>query len=212
MKKIDEFDTHWVARGRHIQLLSGVFQSAKYALRKSSFERFDIRHDGLMNQDYSLDDMKSDEMDDIRFYRGCHGDGNHLIQETRPSVISNEKEFDDPTQHTPQNFKKSKVMITLLLSQAAEWEIEKLANNEGFRLTEIIPFEDIIFSTYGYSRKRTYSDDIFPSSSSFFSTFSNTNNDCHPDTTSFEILDFYQREQWRRNIIEAWTFVFIPDE
>ena len=55
MKKTDDFDTHWIARGRHIQLLSGVFQGAKYALRKSSFERFDIRHDGLMNQDYRLD-------------------------------------------------------------------------------------------------------------------------------------------------------------
>ena len=189
-----------------------MFQSAKYVLKKSLLEKCDIHLDSHKNQVYSLNDMEIDGVNDVPFDRNCHSDENNPIQENKTPTIKKQKTFQDPTQHNTQHFKKSKVMITLLLSQAAEWEIEKLANAEGFILIEIIPFEDVIFGTYGYSRKRTYSDDIFPSSSSFFPTLSNNNNDCHPDTTSFELLNYNQRSQWQRNVVEAWTFVFIPNE
>ena len=49
-----------------------------------------------------------------------------------------------------------------------------MALHWGFKLTEIIPFEDRILSHYGYDRKRTYADDIFPSSSSSSSSSSST--------------------------------------
>jgi hypothetical protein len=75
-------------------------------------------------------------------------------------------------------------MITLLLSQAQEWEVERIAKDQGFSLVEILPFEDLIFSGRGYSRKRTYADDIFPSSSSSSSAATSSTSPSSPSFSS----------------------------
>ena len=224
-KKSDDFDTHWIARGRHMLLLSGVFQSAKNVLRSSPVDNDNVHNNSQTHRVIDFRgvrssfrvDPKHTHRDRDRESSSCV-DANGSTGDSEENVSSIQTEIPVPTQHPEQQPAQEleqqptipKVMITLLLSQAAEWEIEKLAKSEGFLLSEIIPFEDIIFSTYGYSRKRTYSDDIFPSSSSFSSSFSNIHNVGHLDTLSIDLIYSIQREQWRRNIIEAWTFVFVP--
>jgi hypothetical protein len=56
------------------------------------------------------------------------------------------------------------VVITLLLSQAVVWEIERIALKSGYNLVKFLPVEAAYHSIYshGYQRKRTYLDSTFP--------------------------------------------------
>jgi hypothetical protein len=64
-------------------------------------------------------------------------------------------------------FKKSKsipessVIVTLLMSQAFSWDVEKIAYLEGFKLTQIFPFDNCCFSQLGYTSKRSFIDQSF---------------------------------------------------
>ena len=193
-----DFDTHWVARGRHMHLLDGVFRSAKNVLKKVPKTALHSR-----NQNHSSSDSELESQEEGRVGVGIR---NGRVRGPR-------------------------VMVTLLLSQALEWEVERLATVHGFCLTEIIPFEDLIFAATGYSRKRTYADDIFPSSSSSAlsgrsSSTSPSPAPCPSDASKLDshlthigdgsqtahsnarFLYSLQRKQWQKNTVVAWTFVF----
>jgi hypothetical protein len=110
-----------------------------------------------------------------------------------------------------------------------EWEVEKLANAEGFSLEAIYPFEDLVLGALGYNRKRTYNDDIFPTYAAAVGTgniaYSQTQtqpqkqqSDADAAATgtgvlvnSCELKELLERQQslWRDNTVSAWSFVFV---
>jgi hypothetical protein len=53
------------------------------------------------------------------------------------------------------------VILSLLASQAVSWEIEYIANEYGYQLRTILPFEQMNFERMGYVRKRCYNDRSF---------------------------------------------------
>jgi Domain of unknown function (DUF2431) len=180
--KSDDFDTHWVARGRHMHLIEGVFRSAKNILYLPEYCDMDGDGDNSGCGSRSSSGCDSDRIREDDFDSKIDGDSerdrNRNRGEQRGSInskspyptseIVSENSHNQDLSTTPhvQSGGGPRVMITLLLSQAQEWEVERIARDQGFSLSEILPFEDLVFSNRGYSRKRTYADDIFPSSSS----------------------------------------------
>ena len=159
------FETHWMARGRHMHLMEGIFRSVKNVLHKSISDKR-IQDQGDVGVNGGGEEKKCSHDIDIE-------DNKKKSYFDRSSdKTSSDTQYQCKDEATLLEMKNPKLMITLLLSQAMEWEVEKMALHWGFKLTEIIPFEDRILSHYGYDRKRTYADDIFPSSSSSTSTSS----------------------------------------
>lgn len=201
--KSDDFDTHWVARGRHMHLIEGVFRSAKNILYRPEYCDMDGDGDnsGCGSRSSSSDsDSDSDRIRDFDFDRKIDGDSerdrNRNRGEQRGSInskspypsseIVSENSHNQDLSNTPhvQSGGGPRVMITLLLSQAQEWEVERIARDQGFSLSEILPFEDLVFFNRGYSRKRTYADDIFPSSSSTSSSSTSSTSSSSPSSST----------------------------
>ena len=80
------------------------------------------------------------------------------------------------------------VVLTLLLSQAVVWQIEHLAFNSGYMLTDCVPigmaYHDIFLN--GYKKRRSYVDTSFPAGTSVSDSSSSSSDD----------------------ELEAWCFVF----
>ena len=167
------FDTHWVARGRHMHLMEGTFRSVKNILRKT------ISSGGGSRSSRSSIGGSSSGTGDVDELGDAGKESYHINEEKNKMKSNFDRSSDESLSNGQCPCKEMttltgtpypKLMITLLLSQAMAWEVEKMSNHWGFKLVEIIPFEDRIFSHYGYDRKRTYTDDIFPSSSTSTST------------------------------------------
>ena len=71
------------------------------------------------------------------------------------------------------------VLISLLVHQAIAWDIEQVGLDEGFALTRVFPFNERLYRSLGYRRKRSYSDDTFRQLAPGYAT----------------------------NVVEGWTFV-----
>lgn len=239
------FDTHWVARGRHMHLIEGVFRSARNVLHRPEY-RDGSRNknggdgsgrgvdssgsDGNRGRDRgketrvdsgnsdsgtdSNDDSNTDSDSDIGMSQSDQAGniGTYYSHPSSESVGESNRShnlFRNP--HTRPDG-GPRVMITLLLSQAQEWEVERIAKEQGFSLSEIIPFEDLIFDGRGYSRKRTYSDDIFPSSSSSSSssTSTSTSSSSSSSTSSSPCAEGYLNHNSDRESKEDGTLDPIP--
>ena len=161
------FETHWMARGRHMHLMEGIFRSAKNVLHKPI-------------SDSSIEDRGGVGVNERGEEKECFHDIDKEDHKKKSYFdkssdnVSSDTQYQYEDQATLLEMKNPKLMVTLLLSQAMEWEVEKMALHWDFKLTAIIPFEDRILSHYGYDRKRTYADDIFPSSSTSTSTLSSS--------------------------------------
>jgi hypothetical protein len=80
---------------------------------------------------------------------------------------------DTPKTHTV------KVAITLLAHQALAWDLEQTARDGGFALTEAVPFNEKLYRSLSYKRRRSYSNDPFRQLAPGYST----------------------------HVVEGWTFV-----
>ena len=184
-----------------MHLLCGVFASSRNVLRMTSVCDDDVIG-SAQNDGESVSESSS--------AGGSYSGSGSNSGSDSGSGRNDENALRDYTRTEGQSA-PPKVMITLLLSQAIEWELEKLGRINGFQLSAIIPFEDLIFSTYGYSRKRTYVDDIFPSSSPLITGAVFTDKkDIHGqmDAISIESLSSLQKERWKEGDVIAWTFIF----
>ena len=133
------------------------------------------------------------------------------------------------------NPRHGRIFITLLLSQAQEWNVEELGRGpagKGYRLEAILPFESTLFEYFGYRRKRTYNDDSFPQGAASLTGNLTGNSNGSDNDDSFPLgaanadsispvppvasplidrLLEKQRKEWARgNTVGAWTFVFQP--
>jgi hypothetical protein len=189
-----DFDTHWVARGRHMHLIEGVFRSARNILcgpeHRYRDEEGEGREVGGEGSESIISDRRRDSDSDSDSCSGIDR-GDHLGNTDRSCPHPRRESVSESGHnlnltHTPhtQPGGGPRVMITLLLSQAQEWEVERIAKDQGFTLAEILPFEDLIFSGRGYNRKRTYADDIFPSSSSSSSSAMSSTSPSSPSSSS----------------------------
>ena len=95
--------------------------------------------------------------------------------------------------HTCYELKIRSVVITLLLSQALVWEIERLASRSGYHLEKFLPLESVYHQIFanGYNRKRTYVDSSFPSTD--HSNFNNNNTNNNRDIN---------------DVLSSWCFCF----
>ena len=173
------FETHWMARGRHMHLMEGIFRSAKNVLHKSISDSSIEGRDGV---------GVTEREEEKECFHDIDKENNKKQSDFDESSdnTSSDTQYQYEHKATLLEKKNPKLMITLLLSQAMEWEVEKMALYWGFKLTEIIPFEDRILSHYGYDRKRTYADDIFPSSSTLISSVSSSQSSLSPSALFFE--------------------------
>jgi len=84
---------------------------------------------------------------------------------------------------------RASIYISLLLSQAVTWEVERFAGEHGYKLAKVLPFEA---PSSRYTRKRSYADATFVPLSPSSSPGSG-----QPPTRAIQVID-------------AWTFIFTP--
>jgi hypothetical protein len=79
------------------------------------------------------------------------------IQRLTAGDADDDHDGDGDTPKTPP----VKVAITLLAHQALAWDLEQTARDGGFALTEAVPFNEKLYRSLSYKRRRSYSNDSF---------------------------------------------------